>query len=204
MELSMRRRVFTILLSVSVLPFLLNCGNGHEYKAVAFTRVNLITMESNEVLENRTVIFEDGIITCITSSADHELSDDVFVIEGNNQYLLPGLVDMHAHFLDVNELTLFIVNGVTSVRGMGEFPDPARQPESYIKYLSYSSTIELKKMIELKELIGPTLYLAGHYLDGDPPGNSRLGTRISNVDEVEDIIQAEYEAGYDYKPRGDL
>ena len=194
----MGKRALTILLSVFVICFLLNCGIGGEDATVAITHVNLITMQNNEVLENRTVIIEDGIITRITSSADHELSDDVFVIEGDNQYLLPGLVDMHAHFWDVNELTLFIANGVTSVRGMGEFPDPAKQPESYLKYLSYNSTIELKKMIEANELVGPTLYLAGHFLDGDPPENSKLATRVSSVDEVEDIIQAEYEAGYDY------
>ncbi len=194
----MRKRVFTILLSVFVLCFLLNCGNGREYKTVALTHVNLITMENDEVLENRTVIIKNGIIIRITSSEDLELSDDVLIIEGNNQYLLPGLVDMHAHFWDVNELTLFIINGVTSVRGMGEFPDPAKQPESYLKYLSYTSTIELKKMIERNELIGPTLYLAGHFLDGDPPENSKLGTIIRNADEVEEIIQADYEAGYNY------
>ena len=194
----MRKRVFTILLSVFVLCFLLTCGKGAEDVIVALTHVNLITMENDEVLENRTVIIKNGIIIRITSSEDLELSDDVLIIEGNNQYLLPGLVDMHAHFWDVNELTLFIVNGVTSVRGMGEFPDPAKQPESYLEYLSYPSTIELKKMIERNELIGPTLYLAGHFLDGDPPENSKLGTRISHVDEVEDIIQADYVAGYDY------
>jgi imidazolonepropionase-like amidohydrolase len=204
----MKKRVFTILLSVFVLcfllNFLLNCGggrdhrNGREYKAVALTHVNLITMENDKVLENRTVIIENGTITRITSSANHELPDDVLVINCNNKYLLPGLVDMHAHFWDVNELTLFIVNGITSVRGMGEFPDPARQPESYLNDFSLTSTIELRKMIERNELIGPTLYLAGHFLDGDPPENSKLGTRISNVDEVEGIIQADYEAGYDY------
>ena len=93
---------------------------------IAFVDVNVLPMDREQVLEEQTVIIDDGRIAAIGSSDEIGPEDGVPVIEADGGYLIPGLTEMHAHLpgprmsdMDVaNLLFLYIANGVTTVRGM--------------------------------------------------------------------------------------
>jgi len=92
--------------------------------STAFLNVNVIAMTEDRVVEAQTVIVEDGVITVIGDVDGVPVPKDAVVVDGTDRYLMPGLVEMHAHVAEVGspelerDLTLFIANGVTTVRGM--------------------------------------------------------------------------------------
>ena len=60
----------------------------------------------------QTVAFENGLITEDTTSAET-------VINGNGAYLLPGLIDCHAHVHGADDLSAMARHGVTTCLDMG-------------------------------------------------------------------------------------
>src|SRR5690625_3020071 len=89
----------------------------------AFMNVNVIPMTSEEVLENQTVVTENGIIRAIGKWDEVEIPEGAVEIDGSGKYLMPGLAEMHGHIPgDSNSqyaedvLFLYISNGVTLVR----------------------------------------------------------------------------------------
>ena len=89
------------------------------------------------------------------------LTEDVQVVDGQGKYLLPGLIDMHVHIEDQNDLLLYVANGVTSVRnlwGNTEVKLFIRMPDQ----------LALREQIKRGELFGPTIYTSGPIMEGNP------------------------------------
>ena len=91
-----------------------------------------------------------GRITWIGPTSTARLPIHANVIEGKGRYLMPGLVDMHVHLWDVNDFSLFLANGVTSVRNM--FGGPLH--------------LMWMKNIASDQMLGPNLYTTGPIVDG--------------------------------------
>ncbi|WP_323758496.1 amidohydrolase family protein [Roseivirga sp.] len=87
---------------------------------VAFTHVNIIPMDSNHVLMDKTVLVENGIITGIYE--EFKSPKNTRLVDGQYKYLVPGLMDAHAHIFDRSDLALNLSQGVTTVRNMMGFP----------------------------------------------------------------------------------
>src|SRR5690606_18836230 len=62
----------------------------------AIKNVNVITMTSgSDILTNVTVVIKDGKIISLNGA----IPDSAYIINGNGKWLIPGLIDMHAHTL---------------------------------------------------------------------------------------------------------
>ena len=61
----------------------------------AFVNVNLIPMDSEQVLENQTVIVEDDRIVAVGPADEITVPENAVVVDGVGKYLMPGLADMH-------------------------------------------------------------------------------------------------------------
>lgn len=61
---------------------------------IAIRNVTIITI-TGAVIENGTVVVQDGTITAVGS--DVEIPSGVRVIDGTDKYLMPGLIDAHSH-----------------------------------------------------------------------------------------------------------
>src|ERR1700759_1734355 len=59
---------------------------------------NATVVTPTEVLENTSVLAENGIITAI--GIDAEERDDVTVIDGTGSILMPGIIDIHTDALE--------------------------------------------------------------------------------------------------------
>jgi tetratricopeptide (TPR) repeat protein len=117
---------------------------------VAFKNVNLITMTSDKVMPDRTVIVNGNKIYKIGSSREVSIPEGAVIIDGTGKYLMPGLADMHVHFgerdWETPDANLFLANGVTTVRD-----------------LSQGSFNSIKKWCEefnSKKRLGPAIYNA--------------------------------------------
>ena len=150
----------------------------------AFMNVNVIPMTSEEVLENQTVVTENGIIRAIGKWDEVEIPEGAVEIDGSGKYLMPGLAEMHGHIPgDSNSqyaedvLFLYISNGVTFVRNMAGHP----------------SHLELRERIERNELTGPTILAATPWLNTDI---------VPSVENAEEVVQRFKEEGYDHMKMG--
>jgi imidazolonepropionase-like amidohydrolase len=145
----------------------------------AFVNVNVISMSSDAVDLSRTVIVSDGIITTIGDFADTPVPDAALVVDGTDRYLIPGLAEMHGHVpgggsADLNRvLTLYVANGVTTVRGM----------------LGQPSHLDLRDRIAAGEVLGPRLITSGPSFNGRSVSSPQAGARM---------VSAQHAAGYDF------
>ena len=91
---------------------------------ISIENVNVITMISEEILNNQRVLISDGRIIKIESGSLPLSNTIKQKIDGSNKYLIPGLSEMHYHLRsnDIqSDFKLLIANGITTVRNMAEF-----------------------------------------------------------------------------------
>jgi imidazolonepropionase-like amidohydrolase len=150
-------------------------------KTIAFLNVNVVPMDAERVLENQTVVVRDGRIAEIGAANKVKIPKDAVQIDGRGKFLMPGLADMHAHLqtgagtLDDaagQQLQLFLMNGVTTVRNM------IGKPEHLI----------LRDKINRGELVAPTIFTAGAPM---------IVNRISTPEAAIKDVTEQKNAGYD-------
>ena len=147
--------------------------------STAFVNVNVIPMTSETVMYARTVIVTDGKIVTIGDVDSTSLPADAVVVDGTDRYLIPGLAEMHGHVPGANSqslqrvLSLYVANGVTTVRGM----------------LGQPSHLELRKSISAGETLGPRLITSGPSLNG---------RSVSSAQAAIAMVEAQHAAGYDF------
>jgi len=146
----------------------------------AFTHVNLITMESEIILANQTVLIKQGKIFAIGSSDDISTELAATVVDGTGKYLMPGLAEMHAHIpgnrdMDLLRETLFLYlsNGITTIRGM----------------LGQPYHIQLRDKVISGEILGPRIYTSGPSINGNT---------VRSIEEAQTKVRAQKKAGYDF------
>jgi len=105
---------------IAIEPELIPSGTGG---TIAYINVNVIPMDSERILEEQTVVVEDGKIVQIGSSEETSPPGDALIIDGKDHFLIPGLSDMHVHLLgSENDLLLYLANGVTTIRDQSDGP----------------------------------------------------------------------------------
>jgi imidazolonepropionase-like amidohydrolase len=147
---------------------------------IAFVGVNVVPMDSERVVENQTVLVENGHIAALGPAGDVEVPEGATRIDGAGKYLMPGLAEMHGHLpnpdlpaaVTENVLFLYVANGVTTVRGMQ----------------GHASQIPLRARIDSGELVGPRLVL------GSP---SMSGGSVTTVEDAKRLVREYQEAGFD-------
>jgi imidazolonepropionase-like amidohydrolase len=129
-------------------------------QALAFTHVTVLDMKGRPAMSNMTVVVDGNRIRTIQKSKQAKLSKGTKVVDATGKFLLPGLWDMHVHALRQqgyntdNFFSLFIANGVTGVREMGNSP------------LSITEVQQQRQEIETGKRPGPRFFMCGPLLDG--------------------------------------
>jgi len=146
--------------------------------STAFINVNVIPMSSEVVVAAQTVVVADGIIVAIGDVDKVPMPEEADVIDGTDRFLMPGLAEMHAHVPDAGsddlnrDFTLFVANGVTTVRGM----------------LGRSSHLALRRQLLEGKQFGPRLFTSGPSLNGDS---------VTGPADGASKVRAQHAAGYD-------
>jgi imidazolonepropionase-like amidohydrolase len=90
---------------------------------VVITGVAVIPMDRDEVLQNQTVIVENGRISYV--GAARSAPAGATVVDGRGKFLIPGIAEFHAHVPNGGgaihahrALSLYALAGVTTARGM--------------------------------------------------------------------------------------
>ncbi|GAA4237203.1 amidohydrolase family protein [Postechiella marina] len=109
--------------------------------------VNVVPMTSDTVLRQKHIVIKNGKINDIL---DKLPKTDLNIIDANQKYISPGLIDAHVHIWDKQELGLYLANGVTAVRNAWGMPFHLR----------------LKKKINANKLLAPLLITTTPKLTG--------------------------------------
>lgn len=146
---------------------------------VAIINVNVVPMIEERVVAAQTVIVDGGKIIAIGSVDAMPLPEAATVIDGTDRYLIPGLAEMHAHIPVADSpgldryFSLFVANGVTTVRGM----------------LGHSSHLQLREDLIANSVFGPRLITSGPSLNGNS---------VSSAADGEQQVRQQHAAGYDF------
>jgi len=87
---------------------------------LAITHVNVLSTDSQSMLENQTVLINKDKIESVGQYTN--IPQSYKIIDGTGQYLIPGLVDTHVHlYKSKNDLLLYLANGVTHIATMSSW-----------------------------------------------------------------------------------
>src|SRR4029079_2555435 len=70
---------------------------GPDPEPLAITSVTVLTMTSDRPLKNATVVVRGGRIATVGPAGSTPVPSDARRIDGRGMFLMPGLIDMHAH-----------------------------------------------------------------------------------------------------------
>jgi len=140
--------------------------------------VNVIPMTQDTVLVNQMVYIKEGIIVSIGDQIEIE---NIQIIDGRNGFLMPGLVDMHVHVADKQELGLYLAHGITTVRNLWGMPMHLR----------------MKKEISSEKIISPMFFTTGPMLTG-PEFNSPNHLKLYSRDDAIERVKRDKARGYDF------
>src|SRR5258705_2878083 len=87
---------------------------------VGILHVHVIPMDRERILDDQTVLIEDGKITAVGPSV--KLPPGTHKIDATGKYLIPGLTDAHVHLYSAIEFPLYLANGVTTVFNLDGHP----------------------------------------------------------------------------------
>jgi imidazolonepropionase-like amidohydrolase len=148
---------------------------------LAITNVAVIDTTGGPSLPDGTVLITGDRISAVGKSDTLAVPRDAMVIDGTGKFLIPGLWDMHVHWLDKPSLPLFTANGVTGIRVMwGAAPH-----------------LEWRKEVADGSLLGPRLVVAGNVLDGPRPLH-KGSTAVKTPQDGRRAVRETRNAGYDF------
>ena len=148
----------------------------------------------NKIFEDITIFVADGKIDRV-SDADEQISTDYVVIDLEQNYLLPGLIDVHTHIDALDEAARALASGVTTVRTASV---PAFQD------------VALRELVRSGSIAGPDVVAAGIYVTPDlgetvlaDPRLSAIEGLVDTDDELRLVVDINADRGVDViKTRG--
>jgi imidazolonepropionase-like amidohydrolase len=155
---------------------------------LALEHVNVIPMDRERVLEDRTVLVRGEQIVSLDAK---EIPAGAQRVDGRGKWLVPGFADMHTHFLSDEslseeyveaELEVILMNGVTAMR------NPIGKP----------SHLKLRERVEKRELDGPQLWIGSPQLCGKAYPGVFLGRELKTVDQARQAVRDFKSEGYDF------
>jgi imidazolonepropionase-like amidohydrolase len=165
---------------------------------LVINNINVLSMVDNKISKNKSIIIKDGLITTIAEGIDNT-SSYCNVVDGQDKYIMPGLINMHTHLGDnKDDLLLYLTNGVTTIRNMWGYE--GFRFRHWLFGTRVFNHLELKKQIEEGSVVGPSIYTAGPILDGDPPFFPKFMYlhAIKEKKQIEQIIKEQVNKGYDF------
>jgi hypothetical protein len=175
------RRLAPLAACVAALSVLGTGSARPTHRAVAFTHVSVLPMDTDRVMRDQTVITRDDRIVFAGPAASARVPDEATVVDGRGSYLMPGLTDMHVHVHEPEELLSDLVWGVTTVAS----------------YSGNQQTLRWRHAVDDGTMVGPTIYTTAPIIDGVPPINS-THIEVATPAEAKTVVDFEKDAGYDF------
>ena len=148
-------------------------------ETTVIVNVNVVPMSSEVVVTQQSVVVVDDKISTIGHVDTVPVPVGAAIVDGTDRFLIPGLAEMHAHVTSNNAKqverlsTLFVANGITTIRGM----------------LGQPSHLILRDQFASGEVFGPRLITSGPSLNG---------RSVSGASDAIRQVREQKAAGYDF------
>jgi imidazolonepropionase-like amidohydrolase len=125
---------------------------GDAAATVAIRNVTVIPMTGAVSLPGQTVLVHGDRIAAVGAVADVGIPPGTTVLDGTGRFLIPGLIEMHAHTSKTraSALGLYVVHGVTTLRDQGS---------------EHVEVLQWRGEIRAGTREGPRMLIAGPYLE---------------------------------------
>lgn len=157
---------------------------------LAVSRVTVIDVVQGRLLRDQLVFISEGRIARVEPARGASIPPGTRVIAGDGQFLIPGLWDMHAHYLGEStpgcpEITfaLAIAHGVTGARNVA----------GHLDYL-----FAWRAEVEAARLVGPRILSSGPLIDGVPTAFPPASVVAPRPDDGRRIVDALWRRGVDF------
>lgn len=149
---------------------------------LAIVNATLFDPETRTLRPGVTVIIKgDRIDRVVSAEAASRIDLKGPVVDAHGRTLMPGLFDMHVHIAQDSDGTLDLINGVTTVRDLGNDVDELLQRRA--RYAS-------------GELIGPRILLGG-LIDGKGPLHGPTKVLVATPEDARAAVKMYADHGYD-------
>lgn len=185
--------------------FLLLGNNVQAQRVVAIRDITVIDGTGSAPRVRQTVVLRGDRIAAVGRSGSTRIPRDARVIDGRGQYLLPGFIDVHAHY----QLGPVSMDTVANVPVMRMALDPAGGVESLQTLLAFGVTtirnpaanavtaVAIRDSVRLGLLRGPRIFTAGEAIDGIAPVDG-LSVVVKSEDEARREVDRQAALGVDY------
>jgi Amidohydrolase family len=147
---------------------------------IIFRNVRVVNPEAESVTSGQTVVVTGSRITWVGDSSKAPTVASGVVIEGNDRFLSPGLVDMHVHSSSAAGWLLDLDNGVTTVRDMDGFP----------------WLLKLRDSVNARRMLAPVDIVGGTIINAFPLDGYAVVPRTSQ--DARRIVRQQAACGYDF------
>ena len=126
--------------------------SGEDSNTTTMVHVTVVDVATGKDSPDQTVVLQGDHIVSVATFDANSTPPQGSVLDAHGAYLIPGLWDMHVHIQDLEDLPLYIANGVTGVRLM----------------FGVKKTSDLRARLT-KEPAAPEVLFGSIIVDGDPP-----------------------------------
>ena len=150
-------------------------------KALVIENVNLISMESDQIVPNQSIIIVDDLIDAIGHYEKIEYPKGSMVINAKGKFLIPGLSDMHVHIDHPDVLKVNLAFGITTI----------------MNYRGLPEHLILRELASDNKIFSPNIYTTGDYMEGYPatvPGF----LSFDNSRDARKSVEEQKDKGYDF------
>lgn len=137
---------------------------------IVFAHATVISLATPDLQRDQTVIVDGNRIIAVGHSTEVPVPRNARVIDATGMYLMPGLSDMHVHVERIDDLAMYLANGVTTVLNLRGSP----------------WHLTVRSQLERGELIGPRMLTCGPYIRGGKD-------RVAVVAAADSILGAGYD-----------
>jgi len=144
----------------------------------------LVNGTGSAPLPNSVIVLEGARIVRVGQIGDFRYPDGARVQDLSGRFVIPGLIDMHAHVpvgAERETLTMLLAFGVTTIRSPGSLPGQG---------------LELRERVAAAEMVGPRMFVAGRVLT--PIKEFPEDVAVSSAADIRAEVNRQADAGVDY------
>ncbi|OGT59498.1 MAG: hypothetical protein A3E01_01580 [Gammaproteobacteria bacterium RIFCSPHIGHO2_12_FULL_63_22] len=187
------------LLLAAFLPALANAQPTEG--ALALNNVHIVEAEHNRVSAPRCVRMEGKRLTRIAKAGDKACLRNARAVDLQGRYVMPGLIDMHAH-LTLGPLEIKRERGRATMQALADDGIAEHNAKRLVAFGvttlrnpggDLQAAARYKARLDAAEWVGPESFDAGPVINNaDLPG---LATAARSPGEIEQVVNAQVEAG---------
>jgi len=179
--------IVTVALASAILIFGCTCQNTVN-NIIVFKGATLIIGDGSEPIEKSVVIIENDKIISVGVLGETKIPKGAKMIDLKDRWIIPGLMDLHFHIKDQNQLPALktlLQFGVTTFRNTESTPEFG---------------VELREKLAKEEIQGPRMITAGELIDlaGAFWSGKPNCVDVATPEEMRTAVRKQAELGVDY------